>query len=331
MSSKPAILVVGGAGYIGSHTTLALAEAGYEVVIYDNFSRGHREACFDFDVVEGELADEDRLAAVLGDRDISCIVHFAALIEAGQSVVDPLAFYRNNVAATLALLGAMKAAGATRIVFSSTAAVYGNADEESLGEDLPMAPINPYGHSKAMVETILASVARADGVRALALRYFNAAGADPLCRSGERHDPETHLIPLTIQAARGLRPEIRIFGTNYPTPDGTCIRDYVHVVDLAAGHVAAVEALLRQEAPGFASVNLGTGSGYSVREVIDMVRSVSGREFPVIAEAARPGDPARLIADPSRAKALLGWQTHRSDLKTIVEDAWRFHEASYMT
>ena len=318
------ILVTGGAGFIGSHTTLALAEAGYDVVVYDNFSSGHRRACFDFDVVEGELADMAKLVAVLKDRHVDCVVHFAALIEAGQSVVDPLAFYRNNVAATLELLEAMKAAGTSRIVFSSTAAVYGNAGDALLKEGLPKAPINPYGHSKAMVESVLASAADAHDFKAIALRYFNAAGADPQGRTGERHDPETHLIPLVIQAALGVRPNIRIFGTDYSTPDGTCIRDYIHVTDLAAGHVAAVNALLRDDKPQFVAANLGTGHGYSVREVIEMVRSVSGVDFQVITDARRTGDPSRLVADPSRAQELFGWSAQRSDLKTIVEDAWRF-------
>jgi UDP-glucose 4-epimerase len=319
------VLVVGGAGYIGSHTTLALREAGYHAVVYDNFSSGHRDVCFGATLVEGDLADAARLAQTLRDHDISSVIHFAALIEAGQSVLTPLPFFQNNVAGTLALLEAMKAAGVTRLVFSSTAAVYGNrTDTALLHEDLPHAPINPYGASKAMVETILQACVAAHGLQAIALRYFNASGADAQARSGERHDPETHLIPLVLQAAQGTRPQIKIYGTDYDTPDGTCIRDYIHVSDLASGHVAALEYLLAHDAAGLTAVNLGTGAGQSVREVIDAVKRISGRDFAVHEDIRRPGDPATLVADVTRARDLLGWQARHNDLETIVRDAWNF-------
>ncbi|MFD0859917.1 UDP-glucose 4-epimerase GalE [Roseovarius aquimarinus] len=321
------VLVVGGAGYIGSHTVLALRDAGFGAVVYDNFSSGHRDACFGDALVEGELSDTAHLTRTLETHDIACVIHFAALIEAGQSVLTPLPFFENNVAGTLSLLAAMNAAGVSRLVFSSTAAVYGNqAGAPLLPETLPRDPINPYGDSKAMVETVLERCVPAHGLRAIALRYFNASGADAEGRTGERHDPETHLIPLVIEAAQGKRAQIRIYGTDYDTPDGTCIRDYIHVSDLASGHVAAVSHLLAQEAPGFQPINLGTGAGQSVREVIDAVRRITGREFAVSEDPRRPGDPARLIADATRAGEVLGWRPRHSDLETIVRDAWAFAE-----
>ncbi|GHB43700.1 UDP-glucose 4-epimerase GalE [Pseudovibrio japonicus] len=328
MSSTKNILVVGGAGYIGSHTTLALKEAGYTVVVYDNLSTGHRDACFGDVFVEGELKDRAKLAEVMEKHEIEGVVHFAALIEAGVSVVDPLSFYQNNVASTLALLEAMQDANVKRIVFSSTAAVYGDQTTSSpLSETLSKAPINPYGHSKAMVETILESAATAYGLQAFALRYFNAAGADPECRTGERHDPETHLIPLIIQTAQGVREHISVFGKDYETPDGTCIRDYIHVYDLAEGHVAALNFLQGQNTGCFHAANLGTGQGYSVLQVINAVAEISKKPVKIIEAERRPGDPAVLVADPSVANQLLNWRPMRSDLKSIVEDAWRFANA----
>ncbi|MEH6829228.1 MAG: UDP-glucose 4-epimerase GalE, partial [Sulfitobacter sp.] len=266
MPTNKNVLIIGGAGYIGSHTTLALKEAGYLTVVYDNFSSGHRDACFGTHLVEGELSDTDKLTRTMRDFDIGSVVHFAALIEAGQSVITPLPFFENNVSGTLSLLTAMNAAGVSKIVFSSTAAVYGNqTDVDLLSETLPRTPINPYGDSKAMVETILESCVKAHNLQAIALRYFNASGADALGRTGERHNPETHLIPLVIEAARGQRSHIKIYGTDYDTPDGTCIRDYIHVTDLATGHVAAVSHLLKSDTPEFTPINLGTGLGQSVR------------------------------------------------------------------
>ncbi|MCL4143353.1 UNVERIFIED_CONTAM: hypothetical protein GTU68_049580 [Idotea baltica] len=327
---KNTILVVGGAGYIGSHTCLALREAGFDVVIYDNFSSGHRDACFADVVVEGELGDRERLVATIKAHNIGSVVHFAALIEAGVSIVEPLSFFRNNVASTISLLEAMFETGLRKIVFSSTAAAYGNIDGDALlDETLPIAPINPYGQSKTMVEAILQEEARARGLQAIALRYSNASGADPESRAGERHDPETHLIPLVIQAATGQRADIKIFGTDYDTPDGTCIRDYIHVADLASGHLAALNKLLSDEVSGFDRINLGTGKGHSVREVIDAVRSVSGRTIEAIECPRRPGDPARLVADSSRAKEVLNWDASKADIMTIVADAWRYANANH--
>ena len=327
MSQHQTVLIVGGAGYIGSHTTLALAEAGYVTVVYDNFSAGHRDACFGDHLVEGDLHDTDLLTDTLKRFDIGCVVHFAALIEAGQSIVTPLPFFRNNVSGTLSLLEAMQAAGVRRLVFSSTAAVYGNQTQAGLlSEDLPRAPINPYGDSKAMVETVLESCVAAHGLQAVALRYFNASGADAQSRTGERHDPETHLIPLVLQAALGQRPQIKIFGTDYDTPDGTCVRDYIHVSDLASGHVAAVGKLLGSDTPAVTPINLGTGSGLSVQEVIDAVKRVTGRDFTVTQEPRRPGDPAVLVADARRARTLLEWTPVHSDIDTIVRDAFAYAE-----
>lgn len=319
------VLVVGGAGYIGSHTTLALEAAGYRAVVYDDFSSGHRDACFGSDLVEGGLADTDLLVRTMQDFDIGSVIHFAALIEAGQSVLTPLPFFRNNVGGTVSLLEAMNAAGVSRLVFSSTAAIYGNQTHVPLlHEDLLRAPINPYGDSKAMVETVLEACAQAHGLKAIALRYFNACGADAQGRSGERHDPETHLIPLVLQAALGQRDQIKIFGTDYDTPDGTCIRDYIHVSDLASGHVAAVGHLLGQGRAGVTPINLGTGAGLSVREVVEAVKRISNRPFDVVEQARRAGDPATLVADVTRARDILGWHAQHSDIDTIVRDAWGF-------
>jgi UDP-glucose 4-epimerase len=329
MNDTKTVLVVGGAGYIGSHTTLALKDAGYETVVYDNFSTGHRDACFGTYLVEGDLADRARLQETLTRYEIDGVIHFAALIEAGQSVRTPLPFFRNNVANTLALLEAMQAAGCTRLVFSSTAAVYGNATGQALlSEALPRAPINPYGDSKAMVEMMLEACVASHGLQAIALRYFNACGADAQGRTGERHDPETHLIPLVIEAARDRRPQINIYGTDYDTPDGTCIRDYIHVADLASGHVAAIGRLLGADAPGFQAINLGTGKGLSVREVVDAVKAVSGVAFPVVETDRRPGDPAMLVADATRARDILGWQATHSGIEEIVRDAWAYAQAN---
>jgi UDP-glucose 4-epimerase len=321
------ILVVGGAGYIGSHTTLALKEAGFNPVVYDNFSGGHRDACFGDALVEGDLADTAKLVQTMRDHSIDAVIHFAALIEAGQSVITPLPFFHNNVAGTLSLLDAMNTAGVKRLVFSSTAAVYGNVDAALLSEDLPRAPINPYGDSKAMVETVLEACVAAHGLQATALRYFNACGADAQGRSGERHDPETHLIPLVIQAARGQRDMIRVYGTDYDTPDGTCVRDYIHVSDLASGHVAAVRELQRADTAGCKPINLGTGAGQSVRQVIDAVARISGKAFTVEEAPRRPGDPTVLVADARRARDVLDWRAVHSDLDTIIRDAWAYAEA----
>lgn len=325
MPQDKTVMIVGGAGYIGSHTTLALNDAGFRTIVYDDFSSGHRDACFGAALVEGTLADRSRLEDTLRTHAVDCVVHVAALIEAGQSVVTPLPVYRTNVTGTLTLLEAMETVGLRKLVFSSSAAVYGNNTQAPLlHEGLPRAPINPYGDSKAMVEMMLEACAEAHGLQAIALRYFNACGADARGRTGERHDPETHLVPLVIEAAQGKRPHIAIHGTDYPTPDGTCVRDYIHVTDLALGHVAAVNKLLGSETAGFEALNLGSGEGLSVRQMVEAVRRIAGVDFKVVETPRRPGDPACLVADPKRAEAALGWRAIHSDIDEIVRDAWAF-------
>ena len=322
------ILVAGGAGFIGSHTLLALNAAGHSLVTLDNLSNGHSDSVTYGKLVVGDLHDAALLDRVLVENNIDAVIHFAAFIEAGESVVNPMVFYKNNVAGSLNLINAMIRNTVRTIVFSSTAAVYGQEGGDTLlSEALPKLPINPYGHSKWMVECMLRDAAAIGKLDAIALRYFNAAGSDPEGRLGERHDPETHLIPLVLDAARGTRKDIKIFGNDYDTPDGTCIRDYVHVADLATAHVLAVDRLLASggESAGFYdAMNLGTSKGHSVREVIEMAKQVTGIDFKVIEQDRRPGDPACLVADASRAHAVLGWQPQRSDLKTMIEDTWRF-------
>lgn len=321
------ILVPGGAGFIGSHTVAALAAAGFDTIVLDDLSNGHRDAVKSGTFIEGSVADAGLLKKIFADHRVDAVIHFAAFIEAGESVKDPLSFYRNNMAGSLTLLAAMKEADVKPIVFSSTAAVYGQQDENStLTESLPKAPINPYGESKWAVECMLRDCAAAHSTRAIALRYFNAAGADPEGRFGERHDPESHLIPLVLQAAAGIRKDIKVFGTDYPTPDGTCIRDYIHVSDLAEAHVLAVKHLLaKNSTEGFYDAfNLGTGSGFSVREVIDTAKRVTGIDFPVIEEMRRPGDPARLVADAKKAQDTLNWAPQFPDLTDMIQHAWSF-------
>ncbi|MFV1528840.1 MULTISPECIES: UDP-glucose 4-epimerase GalE [unclassified Phaeobacter] len=328
MANGGTVLVTGGAGFIGSHTILALEEAGYRTIVYDNFSAGHEDVSFGTHTIEGCLSDREKLVSVMRDYRVTGVVHFAALIEAGVSVREPLAFFCNNLSGTISLLEAMKDAEVAKIVFSSTAAVYGNQQQNGLRyEALPRAPVAPYGSSNAMVEQVLEDCARAHGLQAIALRYFNVAGADPLGRSGERHDPETHLIPLVIKAALGRGGPIRVFGTDYPTADGTCIRDYVHVSDLADAHVAAFAMLVKGRMDGFRALNLGSGHGHSVHQIVRTVQNVSGSKVPFFDAARRPGDPAELVADPSAARRLLGWVACRSDIETIVHDAWEFFHA----
>lgn len=313
------VLVTGGAGYIGSVTTHRLLAAGHEVVVVDDLSTGHRDAVAP-DVPFHQVSVFD-----LGDRlrewGIEAVVHFAARSLVGESVSDPARYWNNNVAGTLALLDAVRAAGAHRFVFSSTAATYGDAAEAPLVETAPARPINPYGASKLAVDLALADYAAAYGLTACSLRYFNVAGAlvaDGV-RAGERHTTETHLIPLALDAVRGSRPALQLYGSDYPTPDGTCIRDYVHVVDLADAHIAA----LGLPEPGHQVINLGSGTGYSVRQVLDAVGSVTGQPVPVQDAPRRPGDPAVLVASNAKALETLGWKPVR-DLNTMVADAWEF-------
>jgi UDP-arabinose 4-epimerase len=318
-----AVLVTGGAGYIGSHTCKALAAAGYLPVTYDNFVHGHRWAVRWGPLVEGDLADSDLLEQALKDYAVKAVIHFAGYAYVGESMSRPGKYFKNNVANTVTLLEAMRLCGVRDLVFSSTCAIYGSPVQETMTEDHPQHPINPYGESKRVVETMLHWWGSAHALRWTALRYFNAAGADPEGEIGEDHDPETHLIPLAIEAALGERAALEVYGSDYPTHDGTAVRDYIHVADLASAHVAALRRLERGGQS--AAMNLGTGSGHSVREVIAMVERVSGRAVPVRIAPRRPGDPAALVAGTARAHDLLGWQPRYSLLETIIATAWRWH------
>jgi UDP-glucose 4-epimerase len=316
------ILVAGGAGYIGSNMVWHLNQAGYQPVVYDNLSKGHSAAVLQAELVVGDLADYNLLLHTLKDYDIQAVMHFAAYIEAGESVLDPLKFYQNNVSNTQNLLSAMQAASVNKFVFSSTAAVYGTPESVPIKEDSPTFPINPYGQSKLAAEKMCHWQSQAGKLRYASLRYFNACGAGANCMLGEDHDPESHLIPLTIQAAMGLRQNIKIFGTDYPTPDGTCIRDYIHVDDLCRAHLLALSALNDNNEIIY---NLGNGAGYSVRQVIDAVRKGSGSDFEVVQTDRRAGDPAVLTADATKAKKQLNWQCNFSKLEDIIETAWKWH------
>jgi len=316
------ILVVGGAGYIGSHMVKRLAEQGYEVVVADNLSTGFRDAVKAARLVELDIRDSRALKALLADARFAAVLHFASFIQVGESVREPAKYYANNVTATLGLLDAMVSAGVQRFILSSTAAVYGDPLYVPIDEAHTKQPISPYGRSKWMVEQILEDYDRAYGLKSVCLRYFNAAGADPGGELGERHEPETHLIPLVLQAAAGRRPAISVFGQDYATPDGTCIRDYIHVEDLVDAHMLALEHLLAGR--GSDAFNLGNGNGFSVNEVIASAERVTGRPIPVTYVERRAGDPPRLVADATRAKTVLGWRPTRADLDTIVADAWRW-------
>ena len=317
------VLVTGGAGYIGSHACKILARAGCRPVVFDNMSRGHREAVRWGPLVEGDLADHSRLTAALVEHRVSAVMHFAAYAYVGESVADPAMYYRNNLGGTLSLLDAMREAGVDEIVFSSTCATYGTPDSVPIRETTPQLPVNPYGETKLAIERALRWYGEAYGLRSVSLRYFNAAGADPDGEIGERHEPETHLIPLVLQAALGQRAQIAIYGTDYPTPDGTAIRDYIHVQDLAEAHLRALEHLA--DGGKSAALNLGTGHGHSVREVVRVAEAVSGRPIASRDTERRPGDPAALVADPSLAAELLGWRARVSDLETILRTALAWH------
>jgi len=314
------ILVVGGAGYVGSHMTKLLGESGHEAVVLDNLSGGTREAVLGAELIVGDVADRGLLERVLGGRRFDGVMHFASSIQVGESVAEPAKYYRNNVAGTLNLLECMSRAGVLRLIFSSSAAVYGEPGGGPLEEDHVKAPLSPYGRTKWMVEQALGDFDRAYGLRHSCLRYFNAAGADPAGLLGECHEPETHLIPLALRAAAGRLPALPIFGTDYGTPDGTCIRDYVHVADLCRAHLLAMERLLGG-APSRA-YNLGNGGGYSVRQVVEAARRASGKPVPVLESGRRHGDPARLVADARRARAELGWRPRYAELDAIVSHAW---------
>jgi UDP-glucose-4-epimerase GalE len=317
------VLVTGGAGYIGSHACKILARAGYRPVVFDNLSRGHREAVRWGPLVEGDLADRGRLTAALVEHRVSAVMHFAAYAYVGESVADPAMYYRNNLGGTLSLLDAMREAGVDKIVFSSTCATYGTPDSVPIRETTPQLPVNPYGETKLAIERALRWYGEAYGLRSVSLRYFNAAGADPDGEIGELHEPETHLVPLVLQTALGQRAQIDIYGTDYPTPDGTAIRDYIHVQDLAEAHLRALEHLAGGGES--AALNLGTGCGHSVREVVRGAESVSGRPIACRDTARRPGDSPALVADPSLAAELLGWRARVSDLETILRTALAWH------
>ncbi|MGO8787478.1 MAG: UDP-glucose 4-epimerase GalE [Terriglobia bacterium] len=317
------VLVTGGAGYIGSHTCKGLAKAGHEPLVLDNLSYGHRWAVKWGRLLDWDLADTEMLPQFLEKERVEAVLHFAANLLVGESVQKPRKYYWNNVVNTLRLLDAMGEAGVKHIVFSSSAAVYGNPVKVPIPEDHPKEPVNPYGETKLAMERALQWYGNAYGLKWVALRYFNAAGADPDGEIGEAHDPEAHLIPLTLQAALGQRKHVEIYGTDYPTPDGTAIRDYIHVTDLGDAHVRALDYL----AGGGESraLNLGTGQGYSVREVINAAGKISGRPVPYRETPRRAGDPPVLVADASHAGSVLGWKPQRSGLETILQDAWNWH------
>ena len=317
------ILVTGGAGYIGSHTAKALSCAGHEPLVLDNLGHGHPWAVRWGPLIEMDLADRAGLRRVFQSHSIGAVIHFAAFIAVGESVRDPAAYFRNNVVNSMNLLDAMCENGVRRIVFSSTAAVYGNPQAPLIAEDHLQLPVNPYGESKLMVERLLRWYGDAYGLQWSALRYFNAAGADLDGETGELHHPETHLVPLAIAAAHGDLPELQVFGTDYETPDGTAIRDYIHVTDLAAAHLKALERLGEGGASG--AWNLGTGQGHSVREVIAAVERVGGKKVPIRLGPRRAGDAPVLVADPSRALRDLGWTPRHSTLHEIVETAWAWY------
>jgi UDP-glucose-4-epimerase GalE len=316
------ILVTGGAGYIGSHAAKTLAQTGYHVVVLDNLSAGHREAVKNAPLIEGDVGNVALVRQVLRDHQISAVMHFAAFLDVGASVRDPAGFYRNNVIGTLGLLEAMAAEGVRLFVFSSTCATYGEPIETPIVETHPQRPINSYGETKLAIERALPHFERAYGLRSIALRYFNAAGADPDGEIGEDHSPEIHLIPRAIQAATGGE-GLQVFGDDYPTPDGTCLRDYVHVTDLADAHVKALEALA--ETGRSSAYNLGTGAPQSVRQVIESVERVTGRRVPWTLGPRRPGDPAVLYAAAHKAQAELHWKPRFADLDAIVSTAWHWH------
>ena len=316
------ILVTGGAGYIGSHVVKALGEAGHDLFVYDNLSTGHDWAVLHGNLVRGDLANRPQIEGALKCFHPEAVMHFAASIQVEESVREPLAYYRNNVVNTLNLLEAMGAAGVDRLIYSSTAAVYGIPGKIPVDEQAPLAPINPYGASKVMVEKVLADLAAASDFRYITLRYFNVAGADPGGRIGQAYREATHLITRALKTAGGAYPKLAVFGTDYPTPDGTCVRDYIHVDDLASAHLLALDRLL--DTGKSEVMNCGYGHGYSVREVVDCAKKVTGIDFPVKEAGRRAGDPPALIADSSLLKRLTGWQPRHDDLEYIIRTAWNW-------
>jgi UDP-glucose 4-epimerase len=325
--AKPTILVTGGAGYIGSHAVLALQRAGYSVIVLDNLEYGHRELVEDIlkvELVVGDISDRTILDKLFATHNIAAVIHLAAYIAVGESVSDPAKYYRNNVSGTLTLLEAMVAAEVTKIVFASTCSIFGMPKQVPMTEDHPQDPINPYATTKWMVERMLADFDRAYDLRSVVFRFFNASGANPEGLIGEDHNPETHLIPLVLLTALGKRSSISIFGTDYPTSDGTCLRDYIHVSDLANAHVLGLEYLL--EGGKSEVFNLGNGNGFSVREVIETATQVSGGDIKVVECDRRPGDPPILVGSSDKAREILGWHPQYPDLSKIVSDAWQWHQ-----
>jgi len=316
------ILVCGGAGYIGSNMTAMLLSAGLEPIVFDNLSKGHKTAIKDVEFVRGDLSDYELILKTLEKYKVKVVMHFASLIEVGESVQVPLKYYFNNVSNTQTLLAAMESAYVRKFIFSSSAAVYGVPKKVPITEDFPKEPINPYGETKWAIERMCHYQSQTGKLRYAALRYFNAAGAGNNAALGEDHHPESHLIPLVIWAAMGKRKEIQIYGTDYPTPDGTCIRDYIHIEDLCRAHLLLLDKLDQNNELIY---NLGNGKGYSVREVIDTVKKVSGKDFKVVETARRPGDPPILTSDATKAARELGWQPKFPDLEQIVSTAWQWH------
>ncbi len=321
------ILVSGGAGYIGSHTVLALRERGRNVLVLDDLSEGHEEALLGAPLARGSMLDRDFVMKTFEENDIAAVFHFAARCYVGESVQDPGKYYNANVNGTLNLLDAMAATGVNKFVLSSTCATYGEPESMPIVEEMPQKPVNPYGATKLIDEWMLKDFHRAHGIESVALRYFNAAGADPEGRLGEDHDPETHLIPLVIDAVMGKRDKITVFGNDYDTPDGTCIRDYIHIVDLAEAHILALEAMEQDPGNiGCRAYNLGNQAGTSVLEVIETVAEIAGKPVPYEIGERRPGDPPRLVGSSAKIGRELGWKPRFGDIKTIVETAWKWHQ-----
>jgi UDP-glucose 4-epimerase len=323
---KPtAILVTGGAGYIGSHMVKTLLDAGdHKVVVLDNLVGGYRDAVPGGIFVKGDTSDTQLICRILDEYQVSAVMHFASYIQVGESVADPGKYYRNNVVNTVLLLDAMRTCRVNKFIFSSSAAVYGEPEQVPIPESHRKSPVNPYGQSKWMVEQMLSDLDRACGFRSVCLRYFNASGAHPSGLLGERHEPETHLIPLVLRAASGITPQIKVFGSDYDTPDGTCIRDYVHIMDLCQAHQLALESLL--DGGKSAAFNLGNGQGFSVREVIAAAERVTHRNIPVVHASRRAGDPARLVADSTLVRTRLNWRPRYEQLDTIIEHAWAWEK-----
>lgn len=319
-----AILVCGGAGYIGSHINKQLNIEGYDTIVFDNLIYGHREAVKWGEFVQGDLANHTDIEAAFEKYDIEAVFHFAAYAYVGESVEEPEKYYYNNVVNTLNLLKVMRSHGCNKIIFSSTCATYGEPEKVPITEDMPQNPINPYGVTKLTVERIFKDYAKAYGLKFAVLRYFNAAGADPDGEIGESHNPETHIIPLVLDAASGVRPDIKIFGTDYDTPDGSCIRDYIHVSDLADAHLLALHYLENGGESDF--FNLGNAIGTSVLEVVNSAKKVTGREFAVVHAPRRSGDPAKLVGSSEMAQRILGWKPKYGDIDAIIAHAWKWHE-----